>query len=276
MAAGGLLLQRLDDKDIQRFLDRTITRQLERLDLARVVGEILDMLTAGNRHQALLDQGLKALDLWITDNRSLIQAKVSETSKYTPALVDNFIANRFVDGVLSLLHEVAENPHHEVRSQFDRATREFIHKLKTSPEYRERGESFKRDLVTHLRRDPYYRQLWDELKNRILADLADDRSVLCEHVAGAIVAVADSVRDDAALQHKLNGWALQALESLMVRHRHQVSLLISDVVKSWDAREVSERVEMEIGKDLQFIRINGTVVGGTVGLLLYGAAKAAA
>ena len=271
-----LLLEKLEDKDLQRLLDRAITPQLERLDLARVAGEALDMLTADSRHQALLDQGLKALDVWLSDNRLLIQAKFSETSKYTPVVLDNYIANRFVDGVLSLLHEVAANPQHELRSRFDQATREFIGKLKTSPEYQERGEAIKRDLLTHLRREQYYRELWAALKSRVLADLAGDRSVFREHVAAALMAVANALRDDAALQHKLNGWTLQALEGLMVRHRHQVSLLITDVVKSWDAREVSERVEMEIGKDLQFIRINGTVVGGMVGVLLHGVARLAA
>ena len=271
-----LLLEKLEDKDLQRLLDRAITPQLERLDLARVAGEALDMLTADSRHQALLDQGLKALDVWLSDNRLLIQAKFSETSKYTPVVLDNYIANRFVDGVLSLLHEVAANPQHELRSRFDQATREFIGKLKTSPEYQQRGEAIKRDLLTHLRREQYYRELWAALKSRVLADLAGDRSVFREHVAAALMAVANALRDDAALQHKLNGWTLQALEGLMVRHRHQVSLLITDVVKSWDAREVSERVEMEIGKDLQFIRINGTVVGGMVGVLLHGAARLAA
>ena len=86
----------------------------------------------------------------------------------------------------------------------------------------------------------------------------------------------EAIRDDPALQRKLDDWTLQALEDLMLRHRHQVSLLFGDVVKSWDAREVSERVELEIGKDLQFIRINGTLVGGMVGLLIHGATRAAA
>ena len=271
-----VLLARLGDADVQRALDRVIRPQLERLDLAHVAGELLDLLTSQGRHQALLDQGIEALDAWLEANRSLIRAKVSQSSKYTPVLLDSFITNRFVDGMLLLLHEVAGDPQHEVRLRFDEAVRDFIERLKASPEYRERGEAIKQALLADLELERYWRGLVDELKGRLLADLADEPSAVRDQVARVIVAFAEAVRDDPALQGKLNRWTLQALEGLMLRHRHQVSLLISDVVKSWDAREVSERVELEIGKDLQFIRINGTLVGGMVGLLLHGAMLAAA
>ena len=267
------LVQKLDDADVRRFLDEALLSQFERLDLARIAGKVLDMLTAGGRHQELLDHALKALDRWLDQHRALIKSKFGEASRYTPRFIDQYIVNKFVDGMLLLLHEVAEDPEHELRARFDEATRALIEDLRTSEEYRERGADIARQLVAHLRREDYYRSLWDTLTRRIVDDVESEDSVLVDHVASALVAAGKALQSDVALQQKLNAWGLGALERLMLRHRHQVSLLITDVVKSWDAREVSEKLEMEIGRDLQYIRLNGTLVGGVVGVLLHGATQ---
>lgn len=127
----------------------------------------------------------------------------------------------------------------------------------------------KRDLLALLRNDERYRGLWVKLKTRILDDLASDHSGLRRHITGALVTVGEELQRDVALQKRLNIWILQAIEALMLRHGHQISLLIADVVVQWDAREVSDKVELEIGKDLQFIRVNGTIIGGTIGVALH-------
>jgi uncharacterized membrane-anchored protein YjiN (DUF445 family) len=127
----------------------------------------------------------------------------------------------------------------------------------------------KRDLLALLRNDERYRGLWVKLKTRILDDLASDHSGLRRHITGALVTVGEELQRDVALQKRLNIWILQAIEAFMLRHGHQISLLIADVVVQWDAREVSDKVELEIGKDLQFIRVNGTIIGGTIGVALH-------
>jgi len=100
---------------------------------------------------------------------------------------------------------------------------------------------------------------------RIGADLDAEHSLLREHIASALVFLGKGLLEDPAVQHKLNAWWLNAVHQIVLRYRHQISGLITEVVKSWDAEEVSRKVELEIGKDLQYIRINGTLVGGTVG-----------
>ena len=265
------LMTKLEDEDVRRLLDRALSAEFERLDLAGIASEVLDTLVAHGRHQALLDQGLKALDAWLNRNRALIRAKFSEASRYTPGVIDAFIVRRFVDGILTLLHEVADNPEHDIRSRFDQATRDFIDKLKHSPDYRERCTVVTRELVEHVRRTDYYRRLWDDLKARIIEDIAGPDSILLQRVSGVLRTTANALRGEEALQRKLNGWMLQALEALMMRHRHQIALLIAEVVKSWNASELSEKLELEIGKDLQYIRLNGAFIGGLVGLLIHGA-----
>ena len=153
--------------------------------------------------------------------------------------------------------------------QFADATRKLIEDLKTSPEMYARGAAIKRQIIEHLRSKPYYAALWKNIKNRILADVASDQSRLRGAAASLLNALGSGLARDEAMQRKLNQWLQGALETLMLAHRHQISLLITEVVKSWDARDVSEKIELEIGKDLQYIRINGTLVGGCVGVLLH-------
>ena len=263
------MLDALDDEDVKRFIDRIVTPQVRALDLARIAGSVLSVLTAGGRHQELLGRALRALEAWLSNNRAAIKAKFSEASKYTPGFLDSYIVNRFVDGVIALLRDVASNPNHEMRRRFDAATDEFIRKLSTSTEFKERAEELRRELLEHIEREAYYEVVWRDTKKRLLADLSDERSLIRSQVTEALIKLGRGLRDDLALQAKLNAWMLKAIEAMVIRHRHQVSLLITEVVRGWDAREITQKMELEIGKDLQYIRINGTLVGGTVGLLLH-------
>ena len=274
-AAGGIcamvprVLTMIQDEDVARFLTRTLLGELEKVNLSPVAGEVLELITSGEPYQALFDDALKGIERLITANQTLILEKFGEASKYTPGFIDQYIVDRFVAGIVRLLQEVTADPQHPLRMQFADSTRKLIEKLKTSPEMYERGAAIKRQIIEHLRTKPYYVALWNDIKNRILADVASDRSRLRETASSLLNALGSGLTKDEAMQHKLNEWLLGALETLMLAHRHQISLLITDVVRSWDARDVSEKIELEIGKDLQFIRLNGTLVGGCVGVLLH-------
>ena len=274
-AAGGIcamvprLLTMIQDEDVSRFLTRTLLGELEKLNLSRVAGEVLELVTSGEQYQALLDDALKGLERLITSNQALILNKFSEASKYTPEFIDQYIVDRFVAGIARLLQEVVADPVHPLRIQFVDSTRKLIEKLKTSPEMHDRSVAIKRQIIDHLRTKPYYATLWNEIKTRILADVASDRSRLRETASSLLNALGSGLAKDEVMQKKLNEGSLGALQTLMLAHRHQISLLIIDVVKSWDAQDVSEKIELEIGKDLQFIRLNGTLVGGCVGVLLH-------
>ena len=273
--AGGIcamvprVLTMIQDEDVARFLTRTLLGELEKVNLSTVAGEVLEMVTSGDQYQALFDDALKGIERLITANQTLILEKFGEASKYTPGFVDQYIVDRFVAGIILLLQEVIADPRHPLRMQFADSTHKLVAKLKTSPEMYERGAAIKRHIIEHLRTKPYYAALWNDIKDRILTDVASEQSRLRETASSLLNALGSGLAKDEAMQHKLNEWLLGALETLMLAHRHQISLLITDVVKSWDARDVSEKIELEIGKDLQFIRLNGTLVGGCVGVLLH-------
>jgi uncharacterized membrane-anchored protein YjiN (DUF445 family) len=263
------VLTMFQDEDVTRFLTRSLLGELEKINLAPVAGEALELVTSGEQYQALFDDAVRGIERLIAANQALILEKFGEASKYTPEFFDRYVVDRFVSGILALLQGVIANPQHPLRMQFAHATRKLIEDLKTSPEMYARGAAIKRQIIEHLRSKPYYAVLWNDIKNRILADVASDQSRLRGAASSLLNALGSGLVRDEAMQGKLNQWLQGALETLMLAHRHQISLLITEVVKSWDAREVSEKIELEIGKDLQYIRVNGTLVGGCVGVLLH-------
>jgi len=263
------VLTMFQDEDVTQFLTRILLGELEKINLARVAGEALELVTSGEEYQALFDDAVEGIERLIAGNQALILEKFGEASKYTPEFLDRYVVDRFVRGIVRLLQEVIADPRHPLRMQFADSTRKLIEDLKTSPEMHARGAAIKVQIIEHLRTKPYYAALWNDIKNRILADVASDRSRLSKALSSLLNALGSGLAKDEAMQGKLNQWLQGALETLMLAHRHQISLLITDVVKSWDAREVSAKIELEIGRDLQYIRLNGTLVGGCVGVLLH-------
>jgi uncharacterized membrane-anchored protein YjiN (DUF445 family) len=263
------MLNALGDEDVKRLFDRAIVSQIHKIDVADMASGMLGTLTAGGRHQALLDRLLRSMESWLVANQSTLTEKFSAASKYTPRVFDRYIVSKFIAGIIALSHEVAQNPEHDIRRQFDAATEQFIDKLATSPEYRRHADALKQELLTHLEREKYYQIVWDDIRERLKADVASEHSIVRGHIREIVRSIGTGLAEDEALQAKINAWILQTVERAVVRHRHQVSGLITEVVRGWDTREVTQKMELEIGKDLQYIRINGTLVGGLVGLLLH-------
>lgn len=265
------LLQVLDDDNVARLFERSALPWLRTLDVSALAGNLLQVLTEQQRHQPLLDRGLRAMEKWLTANAGLLQAKFSEASRYTPVRLDAYIVNKFVEGIIALLHEVRSAPDHPLRQQLDEAMQVLIVRLRTSPRYRRTGRSWMRDFIRYLKREDSYRMLWHRLRLWLGSEAAREDSWMRAMVADMLASLGASVRDDPAQQDRLNAWWLQLVHAAVIRYRHQVPALISEVVKSWDPDEITRKIESEIGRDLQFIRINGTVVGGTVGVLLHAA-----
>lgn len=265
------LLRVFDDDEVARLIQRGALPGLRTLDVSGIAGHLLQILTDTQRHQPLLARALTALEAWLADNAGLLQAKFSEASRYTPVRLDAYIVNKFVEGVIALLHEVRTEPDHPLRQQFDEAVQAMIDRLRTSNRYRRIGRLWMRDFLRHLERENSYRAFWQRLRDWIIADAVRHDSLARAMLADLLVSLGASVREDAALQARLNAWWLHCVQLTVSRYRHLVPTLITEVVKGWDAAEISRKIESEIGSDLQYIRINGTFVGGMVGVLLHAA-----
>ena len=265
-------LNAIDEEEAARFFDRIVMPRLRALDVSRAAGHVLQILAQGDRHQPLVDRGLHAFERWLVNNSGLLKAKFSEASRYTPARFDAYIVDRFVEGIVALVHEVVENPDHALRRQFDNALLDLVVQLQTSGAHRRFGKSLMRDCIRHFRNGDYYRVLLDHVRRHLSDDLASGRPAARGVATALLVSLGKGIADAPAIQHKLNAWWLDVARSLVVRYRGQLPALITEVVKSWNAQEVSRKIEAEIGRDLQYVRINGTLVGGMAGVLLHAAA----
>ncbi len=263
------LLAALDDAEIERLIGGAVVRRLDALDLGRLSEAALGFVVEDARHQALLDQALVLVAGWLDRNRALILAKFGEQSSFTPRFVDGYIVKRFVDGMIDLIREVAETPDHELRHRFDRAVRDFVGRLGTDPAFRARADGFKRELIRLAAPEDFVATLWRELKRHLAEPAAGAPSPLVRQADRALGHLARALREDAALKARVDTAVARVAAGLTGRFRHQVAALIADVVRRWDFREVGDRLELEVGRDLQFIRLNGTLVGGLVGLALH-------
>lgn len=269
-----------DDERIQRFLRRAVHRALDKVDLTQSSALLLDSLTKNNRHQELLDAAVQQLLrlLHKPGTREFIAAQIVRWLKREHPIKAKMLptewlgehsADLVANAVDSILDEVAINQGHELRLGFDRAVQRLIEKLKTDPEMAERAEVIKSWLKEDESLNRYIGELWQDLRSWLKADLNSEDSRVQERVRLAALWFGETLAADEALRTSMNQHLEDAARSIAPEFAEFLTRHISDTVKSWDAREMSQQIELNIGRDLQFIRINGTLVGGTIGLVLY-------
>ena len=264
------------DEDVHALLERSVIEPLRDRPVAPVLAHGLALLTANDRHQQVLDRVIQRLASLLTRNQSLIRERIdAESPWWVPGFVDDRVHARIVEGIEHTLLEVAADQGHPLRRQFDELLEEWAAQLQTSPAVMARADEVKRQLFDHPTSRRLSASLWEEVK-RILdrqADLGPDDTPGA--VERGLVALAEGALQDEALLTKVDGWLIEAALRLVRDHRHEFGQLIANTVSAWDPEMTSRRIELAVGRDLQFVRINGTVVGGLVGLLLYIGARLA-
>jgi uncharacterized membrane-anchored protein YjiN (DUF445 family) len=263
------LLRAPDDTDIRRFFQNNVVPTLLELDAAGIAGKVVKVLVDAGLHRVALDRAMVAFDGWLVANEGLIKAKFAEASKYTPALLDTYIVRKFLEGIRALVREVVAHPTHPLRDQFEDALLDLIRELKQSPQYRDMARAWLRGVLEDFSGDDKFRSLRDTLASRAEADLAKTDSLLRQYAVAVITALAQGLLRDPVVLGRLNAAWLAFAHEAAQKHGGQISILIAEVLKSWDGDEVGRKIELEIGGDLQFIRINGAVVGGAVGIALH-------
>ena len=263
-------LAALHEKRVRRFLSRLSSKQLANIALAPLLGNTLDWLVRGQRHQQILTQVLRYTIVLVHDNRDAIRTKVKKESPWwLPGFVDDRILKKMLERIEHQLFEMALDQEHPLRDQFNQWVQNLAQDLKSNPEHRRLGDEFKQQLLANDELQDYLYGLWRELAKNIESDIEQPESVIREQVGQWLDGVAEELDGDPDMQAWVNDWLADAITLIVGRNSAQIASLISDTVRSWDGADMSRRVELAIGRDLQFIRINGTLVGGLVGLLIH-------
>jgi uncharacterized membrane-anchored protein YjiN (DUF445 family) len=260
----------LRDDDVHAFLERSVIEPLKQRPIAPVLASGLTLLTANDRHQQLLDRVVHGLARLLAENEELIRDRVREESPWwVPEFVDDKLHDRIVDGIARTLYSVSEDPSHPLRRQLDDLLTNWIEQLRESPEMMARAESLKQQVLDNPTSDRLTESLWRELKQVLDRQVAAAEHGIPGGLERGLAALAEAALEDEALLAKIDEWIIGAVLRIVEQHRHEVGQLIAGTVSAWDPDETSRRIELQIGRDLQFIRINGTLVGGLVGLVLY-------
>jgi uncharacterized membrane-anchored protein YjiN (DUF445 family) len=260
----------LRDEEVMEMIERPIAERVRAIKVAPLIGKILAILTADRRHQELLDEALRLAARAADENEEIIRERVSEESPWwVPEVVDEKIHRKIVSGIERTLVDVARSPSHPLRARFDEAIERFILDLRSSPATIARAEAIKEEVLAHPALREFAGSLWAEAKAALVTAADRPETEAPDAVQRGLQTVAQAVLDDPALLEKVNRWVVEGLVFAVDQYRHEVAQLIEDTVGKWDPDATSRKIELQIGRDLQFIRINGTLVGGLVGLLLY-------
>lgn len=264
------LLRSVDSSELRDGVKTSLKDALDRIPPNAALAAVLDVLAAGRHSQALIDQLIQFGRDQLDANKAHIRARIQERSPWwLPRFVDETIYDQLVSELERILSEVGDDPAHPARSQFNERLRHLRFALANDPDLMGKGERIRDELFTHPAIAAFVSDALERVRAFLHEAFSDAGSPLRLGIERELRGIGGTIRADRELQARLNRWLSASIVYLVETYREPLSEVISDTVDRWDATETSRRIELHIGKDLQFIRVNGTLVGGFVGVLLY-------
>jgi uncharacterized membrane-anchored protein YjiN (DUF445 family) len=265
----------LRDEDVQRVLAAELTRAVDAVEVAPLAGRALRVIIAGGHHDELFNAMVSAADRYLADHHAELRERFkSESPRWVPDAAYRVVFDRLYNRLRQRLAGMAANPDDEARRQFEEWINELPGRLETSPELRERGERLKRDILGSAELRDWSSSLWRKAKDALRTQAADPDSELRRQLAAALVAAGQRLGSDRRLQEGLERVIESGARALADQFHDELADLVTGTIERWDAAETSSQLELLLGPDLQYIRINGTVVGAGVGLALHAIAMA--
>jgi uncharacterized membrane-anchored protein YjiN (DUF445 family) len=236
----------------------------------RAIATLIEILATGNRADFIIDELVGLARTELANNRVLIRVRIHEQSPWwLPKFVDQEIFDKLVTGLEELLDAIASDPKHPARAEIKERLKTLHVAFTSDPELADKSRALQQDLVAHPAVRSYALTLWERFGAELTAALADDASPLRAGLAREVAGFGARLATDEALARKLDEWLERLLLYVVERYRDPLSEVVSETIESWDPAETARRIELNIGTDLQYIRVNGTLVGGLVGLVLY-------
>ncbi|HST85419.1 MAG TPA: DUF445 domain-containing protein [Kineosporiaceae bacterium] len=269
-AAGRGVVGVLQDDDVAAFLEQVVLPRAAALPWSPALGTLLDGVVDDGTHHRLVDLLLEEGRGWLEGNREKVLNLVLEQAPtWSPQWVDNVIARRVYDELHRWLIEVAANPQHPARIALDDLLRRLANDLRTDPRTQERVERIKERLLAHPDMRRASMAIWSTVRRLLLEAIEDPEGELRRRIVSALAGFGDQLAGDPALQARLDGYVQDLVGYVVRNYAGEVAAVISDTVANWDGDDASRRIELHVGRDLQFIRINGTVVGALAGLAIH-------
>ena len=269
-----VVVELLNDEDIQHVIDRTIVKRLAEPQWGPPVGRLLGQLLAENRQEALIQLLCDRAFEWSLNAGETIERVVTRDSPtWSPRFVDHLVGDRIHRELMDFTDKVRRNPNHELRQSANRFLFEFASDLQNDGATIARAEAVKEQLMARDEVTRAAETAWKTLKRLVLDGVDDPASPLRSRIADSVMQIGASLRDDAELRDKVDNWMVRGARHLVEQYGGEATAIITDTIERWDAEEASRRIELHVGRDLQFIRINGTVVGALAGLVIYTVAK---
>ncbi|WP_307663190.1 DUF445 domain-containing protein [Streptomyces sp. V1I1] len=265
----------LRDSDVQAVVGEAITRRADSAEIAPGIGKTLDKVVADGAHHRAVDLiCARAADWLVLHGDSVMVAVEGGAPGWTPRFVDKKVGERVYKELLRFVTEMRDMPAHPARGAIDRFLTDFAADLQSDTDTRARVERMKSDLLSRSEVQDVIASAWSSVRTMIISAAEDDRSELRLRARASLLSLGARLATDSRLQAKVEGWLEDAAVYVVTTYRAEITSLISETVASWDAEHTSRKIEAHIGRDLQFIRINGTVVGALAGLLIYTVAHA--
>ena len=263
----------IEQSGLRGFVTQRTLEQMEKVQVAPLAAELLEAFTEDRRHQKLFDEFTRVIGRFLNDEQALaaMREKIREElpSLFNLFRADAYLLKKIVASAGSLLEEVRADPDHPMREEFDRFVMKFIERLRQSKEYARRAERLKRGFLARPEIRDLAHDMWDSLRRFIEQDAVAETSMIRQHLTGMFIEVGRHLAGDPQIRADMNQGFVVALASFVESQKSGVSKFIADQVKRWDLAQLTRLIEMNIGRDLQYIRFNGMIIGGLAGLALY-------
>ncbi|GHJ27980.1 membrane protein [Streptomyces hygroscopicus subsp. sporocinereus] len=265
----------LRDSDVQAVVGEAINRRAATQEIAPGLGKLLERVVAEGGHRRAVDLVcLRAHDWLVEHNESVMQAVAGGAPGWTPRFVDRKVGERVYKELLRFVTEMRDMPDHPARGALDRFLTDFAGDLRSDTDTRARVERLKSEVLGRGDVQDLIASTWASVRSMIVAAAEDERSELRLRARAAILSLGGRMVTDRRLRGKVDGWLEDAAVYVVTTYRGEITSLITETVAGWDAEHTSRKIEAHIGRDLQFIRINGTVVGALAGLVIYTVSRA--
>ena len=264
------ILNKLDDTAVIAFIGKKATEMADDLKVNQIIGNGLEYILDKEDHQRLITNLSKQIKEYVLHNQDMVKSRVkSESFFLVPKFVDDGIADKITKGLSKYFEEVELDQNHSLRNEITQKLYSFSNEIKTDQKWVEEFRDIKNDFLKQDKIQQYSADIWNSIKKSLSAELEEEQSALKNYIRRNLAELAENLQTDEKFQNKIDHWVRATAYKYILKNTHQFGSLISSTVGNWEGKDLSEKLELEVGKDLQFIRVNGTIVGGLVGLIIY-------